>query len=275
MKRQHILSTLTGLLTHKKLVRKSSVLLLLTVLGGLYACERDYNLYEGGEYLQFGPDESYIYNSSFILADTAKSFTFVYENSDKLKDTVYFDLYALGGPKDFDRPFVLTQEIVPGQLNAEAGIHYVGFDDSSVSELYTIKAGVSHYQVPVVLLRHESLQDTTCVLKFKLEPNENFQTGDTKLLWRKLYFSDQLIQPNGWDATMTKSYFGKYSKVKHRFMIDVTGQRWDDDFFAAIRPDIGFVTYWKGKMKLALLNYNAEHPDAPLTDEDGELVVFP
>lgn len=275
MKRQDIHTALAGMLSFKTLVRRSSALLVLAALGGLCACEREYSLYEGGDYLQFGPQESDIYRSSYVLADTTKSFTFVYENSEKLRDTVYFDLYAQGEQKDYDRSFVLTQETVPGEMNAEAGVHYIGFDDPSVAGLYTIKAGVSHYLVPVVLLRDASLQEVTYVLKFKLESNENFQTGDTRLLWRKVYFSDLLIQPDKWDATMTKYYFGKYSKVKHRFMIDSTGQRWDDDFFAEIRLDMGYVMYWKAKLKAALLEYNTEHPDAPMTDEDGELVVFP
>lgn len=275
MKKQNTPRTLASLLSLNKLVRKSSALLVLAALGGLYACEREYNLYDGGEYLQFGPEESRIYNSSYVMADTTKSFTFVYENSDKLMDTVYFDLYAVGGPKDFDRPFILAQELMSNEMNAEAGVHYVAFDDPSVTELYTIKAGVSHYLVPIVLLRDTSLQTNTYALKFKLESNEYFQTGDAKLLWRKVNFSDQLIQPTKWTASITKYYFGKYSKVKHRFMIDSTGQRWDDDFITATNKDFGLQKYWIAKVKLAILNYNAEHPDALLTDEDGELVVLP
>lgn len=275
MKKQHTLSAVVRLLSFKKLSGRSLALLSLVTLIGLSACEREYNLYDGGEYLQFGPEESRIYSSNYVLADTTKSFSFVYEVSELTQDTVYFDLYVVGGPKDYDRSFVLTQETVPGEMNAEAGVHYIGFDDPSVAGLYTVKAGVSHYLVPVVLLRDASLQEVTYVLKFKLESNENFQTGDTRLLWRKGYCSDQLIQPNKWTASMSKYYFGKYSKVKHRFMIDSTGQRWDDDFITALSKDYGLIKYWTAKLKLELLAYNTEHPDAPMVDEDGELIVFP
>ncbi len=241
----------------------------------LSSCEKEYNLYDGAEYLQFGPEQKRIYNANYNLADTVKTYTFVYENSEVMQDTIYFDLYALGGPKDHDRPFVLSQVLVKGEENAEAGVHYYDFNDPEVAELYSVKAGVSHYALPIVLKRDTSLRSRTVVLKLKLESNEYFETGDVDLLWRKVYFTDELIRPNLWTASYEKTFFGKYSWVKHRFMIDQTGQHWDDEFFTSIMVDYGLVQYWAAKVKAAVLEYNTAHPDAPLRDEDGELIVVP
>lgn len=251
-------------------------LCILLMVGTLqYACQQEYNLYEGDEYVQFGSEKKLIYKKSFELADTVKSYTFVYENSAVTQDTVYFDLYALGGHKDYDRPFSLSQEVVPGVANAEPGIHFFNFDDPAVSGLYTFKAGTVHYSVPIILKRDVSLQSGTYLLKIKLLSNDNFKQGESELLWRKIYFSDQLIKPNRWLASMEKSYFGKYSKVKHRFMIDKTGQRWDDSFLITIMADFGLFKYWLGKAKQEIAKYNNANPNNPLRDENGELVIIP
>jgi hypothetical protein len=248
---------------------------LLGIVALLLACQDEYNLYDRkNAFVQFGPEQDKIYKSSFDLADTAKSFTFVYLNSSVVQDTVYFDLYALGGPSEVDRKFAIKQVQVPGSANAEPGKQYVAFDDPSVSELYQIKAGEVHLRMPVIMLRDESLTTETYVLGMELEDNENFLIGDPNLIWRKLYFSDQLIKPSYWNIFETY-FFGKYSKVKHRFMIDETGQRWDDDFFIQIYKDYSYAIFWRTTLNARLTDYNNAHPNDPLRDENGELISFP
>ncbi|MFV0506897.1 MAG: DUF4843 domain-containing protein [Bacteroidales bacterium] len=250
-------------------MKKQIIISLIACLGIFYSCERDYSSYEGSEHLEFGPDPSLIYGTHYAFNDTAKSYSFVYEGSSVTQDTVYFDLYATGGIKDFDRPIKLVQENVADTLNAQPGVHYVAFDNPEVSSLYVIKAGEAHLSLPVILKRDTSLTSRTYVLKLALDANKHFGLGDSRLLWRKVYFSDILERPNKW--RYLERYLGKYSNVKHRFMIDATGKPWNDEFLTEIMADMSYMLFWAEKCKLAL----AKYPDAPLIDEDGELVVFP
>lgn len=242
----------------------------------LVSCKKDqYYLYNDIARIQFGPDPTRIYTPSFNLADTLKPFTFYYDAPAVTQDTVFFDIYAIGGTAKNDRTFSLEQEQVANTTNAVPGTQYVAFGDARVSKFYVIKAGTVHTRVPVILLRDVSLKTTTPVLKFKVVPNDNFQAGEMNNLWRKVTFTDRLSQPAAWNASAVQYYYGKYSVTKHKFMIDTTGEKWDQDFMNSLPSDYALLQYWIGVLKIALINYNNANPGAPLRDEFGELVVFP
>lgn len=243
---------------------------------GLVSCKKnDYYIFNDVARLQFGPDISKIYYAPANLEDTTKSYTFVYEEDAVKQDTVFFDLYAIGGKSNKDRPFVLKQEVIAGVTNAIPGTHYKAFTAVDVAKNYVIKAGQVHLSIPIVLLRDASLKRMDAVLKFRIETNENFQLGEEKNLWRKVIFTDRLIQPNLWNAGAVQFYYGKYSLVKHQFMIDITQRKWDAVFFAFLETEPSERTYWRGVLRTALIDYNNHHPGNPLKDEVGELVLFP
>lgn len=225
--------------------------------------------------IQFGPTPNLIYSASSAFNDSMKRHTFVYLESSKLIDTAYFDIYTMGFPSDKDRSFVLKQETVEGEMNAVPGVHYKGFSDPDLAGLYEIKAGQVHASVPVVLLRDPSLREQSVVLKFRVVANENFQTGQEPLLWRKLIFSDRLSRPAAWTDFYSTTYFGKYSEAKHRFFIEVTGQKWDQDFISMIISDTQQLQYWLGIAKSALVAYNKANPNNPKVDEEGDLLLIP
>ena len=246
-----------------------------TVLLLLYSCKEEYYLYNDIKRIQFGPDITRIYTPSYNLADTTKSYTFFYENTAKQQDTLFFDIYAIGGVSNTDRAFKLEQVAVPGAENAVSGKHFKAFNDASLVSKYVIKAGAVHAKVPVVMLRDASLKTTTVTLKFQIAENENFSTGEPTNLWRKAIFTDRLSQPSKWDDWLTRYYLGKYSVVKHSFFIEKSGQKWDNDFITLIMGNMAELNYWKGLVKSALITYNAQNPGNPLTDENGEIVVMP
>jgi hypothetical protein len=236
----------------------------------LASCKKDqYYLYNDIARIQFGPEPSRIYTPSYNLVDTLKPYTFYYEDATVKEDTVFFDIYAIGGTAKNDRSFTLQQEQLPNTLNAVAGTHYVAFSDARVSKHYTIKAGTVHARVPVIVLRDPSLKTATPVLKFKVTDDTNFKIGEVSNIWRKVLITDRLSQPPAWTG------FGTYSVVKHKFMIDVTGEKWDQDFFLFVRADFGLQGYYVAVVKTALIDYNLAHPGNPLKDENGELVVIP
>lgn len=242
----------------------------------IFSCKKDnYMTYRDVARLQFGPELIWMYTSIYRMNDTLKQQTFFYYD-DKVKvDTVYFDLYTSGNLGNQDRAFKLEQENVPGTYNAVPGLHYRAFSDPVLSSKYVMKAGARHMRVPIVLLRDQSLKTNNATLKFSVVANENFQPGEADLIKRKLIFTDRLSRPNAWDESLTTYTYGKYSVVKHKFMIDVTGQKWDQDFMVALVADVPQEQYWVVMIKTALIEYNKAHPTAPLRDEFNELVILP
>nr|WP_295876513.1 DUF4843 domain-containing protein [uncultured Chitinophaga sp.] len=241
----------------------------------LAACKKDrYTLYDDAALLQFGPVPEQIYIASYEMRDTLKPFTFYYEPATVTQDTVFFDIYALGGISDKDRAFTLEQVTLPNEENAVPGVHFKPFSDPSLQAAYVIKAGAVHALVPVVVLRDASLKTQSVKLQLQIKSNDQFRPGETRKLWRRVELTDMLSRPPVWDAGATRSYWGEYSVVKHAFMIAQTQQKWDQEFMTAIALDNASLTFWRLKLKTLLLEYNKAHPGEPLSDENGE-VVFP
>ncbi len=242
-------------------------LILLAGAGCALSCKQeDYFIFNEHDRLQFGPDPSRIYQTSFDYADTLKPYTFYYEDENLQQDTVFFDLYTIGGVSGHDRPFKLEQEQVAGEVNATPGIHYKAFDHPELAADYVIKAGTVHTSVPIVLLRDPSLKEETVLLKFKVVPNDEFLEGEATKIWRKVRFTDRLSQPASWNASAVQYYYGAYSVTKHEFMINSTGEKWDEEFMSALPSDYGLMQYWIGVLKTKLVDYNNDHPCEPLTD---------
>jgi hypothetical protein len=248
----------------------------MIVILSTYACKKDqYYLYNDVARIQFGPELARIYTTSANLADTLKPYTFYYEKATETQDTVFFDIYAIGGVSKEDRSFTLEQVQVPNVTNAVAGKHYVAFNDPKATKNFVIKAGAIHTKVPIILLRDPSLKTTTYILKFNVVEDKNFKTGEINNLWRKIEFTDRLSQPAAWNASAIQFYYGKYSVVKHQFMIQSTGEKWDQDFMVGLPSDYSLLQYWIGTLKINLVTFNSNNPGNPLRDENGELVIFP
>lgn len=259
---------------NNKYIISISFFILLIIL--FSACQKDkYYLYNDVARIQFGPEPNRIYTTSFDLADTLKMQTFYYYADSKKEDTVYFDIYAIGGIKNEDRSFTLEQEQVPDRVNAEPGKHYVAFNDPRAAKNYIIKAGTVTTKVPIILLRDVSLKTITPILKFVIKANNDFQLGEMSKVWRKLEFTDRLSQPGSWDTWFSTYYFGKYSVTKHLFMIQSTGDKWDNDMFTGLKSDLSLLNFKKAVLVAALIDYNKANSGNPLRDEFGELVVFP
>jgi hypothetical protein len=257
-------------------MKKIISIIILAIVFLSTACEENnFKIYTDGANIQFGPEESRIYMASYNLVDTTKAYTFYYKSANVVQDTVFFDIYAIGGVSAINRSFTLKQDSVTGVTNAVAGVDYIAFDDSRVKDNYVIKAGTVHTRVPVILLRNEKLKTNTLTLKISTVANENFRLGEKTNIWRKIIFTDRLSQPNSWDANTTKYYFGSYSVAKHAFMIQATGDKWDDVFFGVLKSDYSLMSFYTSFLKTSLIDYNNAHPTSLLKDENGVLVTFP
>ncbi len=250
------------------------------------SCEKDLQVYSDSTCrLNFYYDIESV--SSFKESMARSTYSFVYGSSDVERDTLWYEMETMGFVADHDRAITLVQVDSVGVTNAVAGKHYVSFDDPSVAHYYVVPAGKARVKVPVIILRDASLKNETVVLKFKIEPNAEFEQGYSALQSRVVQFTDQLSEPSKWSYGFPDSdyssytvslsdYFGAYGVVKHQFLIEQTGEKWDDDYIEKLMTgDSNYLMYLLRKMSKRLDEVNAERAsrgEGPLTEADGTVV---
>ena len=84
-------------------------------------------------------------------------------------------------------------------------------------------------------------------------------------------FNDRLTIPSNWNSL--KTYFGEPSLVKYQFIIDVLGIS-EFPTTGDNKYEAGELYYFQDELRVALVKYNNEHKDKPLTDENGNRVTF-
>lgn len=106
------------------------------------------------------------------------------------------------------------------------------------------------------------LDESSLCIVLRLCSNEHFAetpiNGDTY----RIVMSNILVEPVGWP-------FGEYSRIKHQFVIKVTGVATDYD-----KWNTSDRIYYTSMLNQALYEYNKEHPGKPLRDENGLPVTF-
>ena len=249
------------------------------------ACQKEeYKLYSGTEYIQL--DEEYQKENN----ETARSF--VYLGSEVTQDTFWMRVFTVGDSKPYRRKVDFKQikefkveyvrdtifghiidTIYTEYLNkAVAGTHYVPFDDPNVIDHYYVEANEFSAELPIILLRDTSLKNNDVRLTLQLADNNDFKTGDRSSLKVTVVFSDQLLKPKSW-SKVEKMAFGKYSKRKHEFMIEVTGEKVDTEWIDGLT--IPHVMFYKDKMNKALYEYNNDSENiekglAPMREDSND-----
>ena len=113
---------------------------------------------------------------------------------------------------------------------AKEGVHFEAFGGEN-HEL-VLPANQNGVTVKIVVKREdESLQENARKLELRLLPSDDFETGVPKYVVKKITISDKLERPTVWKDTDydCATYLGNWSEVKHRFMINATGEKWDND----------------------------------------------
>lgn len=255
----------------------------LVGLASLASCEKDLPVYNTPTCrLNFYYDISS--TSDFKDKLARSTFSFVYGPDEAVDDTLWFEVETMGFVADYDRPISLEQVTVEGADNAVAGKHYQGFDTPALQKFYVIPAGKARAKIPVVLLRDASLKSENVVLKFAIKANEYFANGYELYQERTIEFTDQLSEPSYWNKGYGEydyplsAYIGAYGVVKHKFLIEQTGEKWDDDYIDKLMTgDGGYLYYLIDKMNQRLEEVNAERAargEGPLCEADGTLVSF-
>ena len=241
------------------------------------SCEKELELYNTQDcwlnfYYDWTPEEG-----DWKEEWTRSSYSFVYDGSDATEHTEYYTVETMGFLSDQDRLFELEQ-VMTGNNDAKAGIHYVPFDDATLKSLYVIRAGETKAEIPIILKRDASLKETDVILQFRIKDNGIFKPGYERFQMRTLTISDKLVEPTAWNTTYFFYYFGSYGPVKHQFQIDQTGERFDDEYINYLmNGDSGYVNYIYEKLVRQLAEYNAEREAqglGVLCEADGTPVVL-
>ena len=268
---------------------KLGYLLGITLAVGLCgSCSSDYMDFKGGNFVQFSSSSDEVY-------------TFAYFSSDKKIDTLNIGIMSVGEVVDYPRTIrfeqvtkeweytydaedpnkVVDSVYVDMKYPAKEGVHFEAFGGEN-NEL-VLPANQNGVNVKIVVKREDkSLQDNAYKLELSLLPSDDFETGVPKYVVKKITISDKLERPTVWKDTDydCATYLGNWSEVKHRFMINVTDEKWDNDFImsnikASYQPSPEALFLLK-KIKKELEKYNADPANnPPLMDENGHEVVFP
>ena len=252
----------------------------------LQACSEDYMSFAGGDRIQFKTARDEVY-------------TFAYFPAGKQKDTLHIGIATIGEIRDYPRKVGFEQvtkewkyiydEKDPRKIKdsvytdmeyrALAGKHFEPIGENN--ELI-LPAGSNMLVLDIIVKRQDAaLRKNAHKLRLRLLPSSDFDTGEPGNSVKNIVISDKLERPTRWKD---KSYYyqtkvGKWSERKHRFMIEVIGEKWDNDFLRYIinnRYTYALRDYYLEKIKRALAEYNANPVNnPPMKDENGEEVVFP
>lgn len=185
------------------------------------------------------------------------AFTFATSPVTVVSDSINIPLRIIGTAAATDRTVLFVPR---AGATAKEGYHY------KIGKA-VIKANEFSTTVPVYVYRKPGLKDSVVRVVLELKKNADFNLGFSDRLTYKITIADILSKPTIWDATWS-AYFGTYSEVKFRFLLQVTGRtNWNS---SPLPADSRFMSQ---RAKNALLEYNQAHGD--LIDEFGKVVTFP
>lgn len=249
---------------------------------GIYSCQEKYPLYES-------PDNR-VYFTFENESDTLINYTFVYNNY--TVDTIWLNVQLLGFLSESPRSITLEQ-INTIENNAIPGKHFIALTDASYSKFHQIGPNTTVAKIPIFLLRDATLEDKAFNLKLRIKENEYFKLGIPTKCEILITTTNQLVRPTNWGAGdgLMDNYmnliYGVYGKVKHKFMIDVTGEKFDDKYiseklgftkgFPNSYFDEGYAMFLLSFLKNKLIDLNAVRATqglGPLAEKDGRLVTW-
>lgn len=261
---------------------------IVSVMWLISSCTSDYMSFKGDNMVQFATQTDEVY-------------TFAYFTDEKQVDTLNIPIMSVGEVVDFNRVVRFEQVVkewkyvydvdnpqqivdsnyVDMEYPAVEGKHFEILESNNNEA--TLQANHNQLNLRVVVKRtDDNLKKNAYVLKLHLLPSNDFETGAVNYLTKRIVISDKLERPTQWKDNnyYCSTYLGPWSEVKHRFMINATGEKWDNDCikryikggfeYAAIRE------FYLKKIKNELEKYNADPKNnPPLRDENGFEVVFP
>ena len=220
-----------------------------------------------------------VYGSTTEYYGDSTDFSFAGTNAYYTSHVLYAPVLTMGKVVDYDRPFKVV-------VDMEETTAVDGKDFEIELDSLVIKAGTSKAEVPVRIIRTETLLEKTLKIVLRLQENEHFKCyletyKNTNLYTAKgeqisgvryvFTFNEMYTQPNFWKNYAEKDYFGEWTAKKYQVVNQVCG----------LTPiDWRYANYYGYKMQSARLPFFArtvriylqEQADAgnPVTDSDGK-----
>ena len=220
-----------------------------------------------------------VYGSTTEYYGDSTDFSFAGTNAYYTSHVLYAPVLTMGKVVDYDRPFKVF-------VDMEETTAVEGKDFEIELDSLVIKAGTSKAEVPVRIIRTETLLEKTLKIVLRLQENEHFKCyletyKNTNLYTAKgeqisgvryvFTFNEMYTQPNFWKNYAEKDYFGEWTAKKYQVVNQVCG----------LTPiDWQYANYYGYKMQSARLPFFArtvriylqEQADAgnPVTDSDGK-----
>lgn len=202
-----------------------------------------------------------------------KSYSFLFEPSTVLEDTVYVKVKTMGTPTNYDR-YTIGKTVVEGTTARESE------DYDFIPGL--IPAGKVEGYLPIVIYRTDRIKTQDAVLNLTIGETADFKVGVVEDRYFTYTWSDKISKPANWDTPGfgLMYIFGPYSDVKYRFIIDVLGiAEFPMQTCARCELVPGEYTYaamldFRAQLVEALQTYNTANPGNPLRDENGNLITF-
>ena len=257
--------------TMKQIIRLTSCLLCLLAT---VACQKvevpTYDVSRTGLNIWVGTSTGSIYDQ------VAYNFSYAYEEG-----SITFYARINGMPTDYARTFKL--EPYGDMLDSVAA--------TIRDEEYVIPAGAvsGEYEVHFLskmLPSPTMFSEEDGEIYFRVVPSDDFDLGAEKMQSFKVVLRNRIAKPDNWDTAnyplvALSKYFGSYSRIKYQFMIEHLGlidfiisysaATAYDESTNTVSP--AYAVYLQQVMQEKLAEYNATH-DTPLTDENGDLVIF-
>ena len=220
-----------------------------------------------------------VYGSTTEYYGDSTDFSFAGTNAYYTSHVLYAPVLTMVKVVDYDRPFKVV-------VDMEETTAVEGKDFEIELDSLVIKAGTSKAEVPVRIIRTETLLEKTLKIVLRLQENEHFKCyletyKNTNLYTAKgeqisgvryvFTFNEMYTQPNFWKNYAEKDYFGEWTAKKYQVVNQVCG----------LTPiDWRYANYYGYKMQSARLPFFArtvriylqEQADAgnPVTDSDGK-----
>lgn len=180
---------------------------------------------------------------------------------DEVKEYVMdIDVCVMGPVADHDR----TANIVVDAAKTTAST-----DQYSVPATAVIPAGKNKGTLSVTLKRDKTLEKKTVRLQIAVAQSSDFSIGVNEQNHFTLIWNDQISKPKNWNTL--EEFFGTFSIAKYRFMLQNSPKGTE---FSIETMSWSLLNSYRIKFAAALEKYNADHPGAPLTDENNQLVTF-
>lgn len=229
------------------------IIIFLIFILGIAGCENEGFYYDDDARIRLEGPGIWTSGSDSLV------FSFITSPADSTTKLMNVDVCVMGPTTDFPRIAKLT--VNTEKTTAPAGLY-------EFPAQVTIEPGKNKAVLPILLKRDAVLQEKAVRLFISVTESEDFKVGNNEQDHLLVVWSDILTRPTNW--ANLQEFFGSFSLVKYRFMLNNSGiSEFDTD-----KMSWAELQNYKIKLTSLLLQYNNENPGNPLTDENGKLVDF-